>query len=116
MLRNEIGADAVEAEIDGAVISSINFGEAAQRQYSEGKTRAEMEAMATELGLVVVPVDAELALDAADFREIGRAAGLSQADCICLALAKREQAVALTGDRNWLKIAEAIGVDVRLIR
>lgn len=115
-LRNEIGADTVDEQVDGAMISAVNFGEAAQRQYRDGKTRTDMEDLANELALVVVPVDAQLALDTADIREIGRAAGLSQADCICLALAKRQGVVALTADRNWLKIADQIGVEVQLIR
>ena len=115
-LRNEIGAESIDVELDGAMISSINFAEAAQRQYRDGKTRADMQAMSFELGLVIVPVDTELALDAAEFRELGRAAGLSQADCICLALAKREGVAALTGDRKWAGIADAIGVEVKMIR
>lgn len=115
-LRNEIRADSVDDDLDGAIISAVNFGEAAQRQYRDGKTRTDMRDLANELGLVVVPVNTELALDAADIREIGRAAGLSQADCICLALAKREGVAALTGDRKWLEIADAVGVEVRLIR
>lgn len=115
-LRNEIGADTVDEQLDGAMMASVNFGEAAQRQFRDGKTRTDMHDLANELALVIMPVDAELALDAAEIREIGRASGLSQADCICLALAKREGVVVLTGDRNWLDVADAIGVEVQLIR
>lgn len=115
-LRNELRAEAVDEQLDGAMISAINFGEAAQRQYREGKTRADMLDLAYELALVIMPVDAELALDAAEIRDIGRAAGLSQADCICLALAKREGVAALTGDRKWLEVADVVGVEVQLIR
>ena len=98
------------------MISAINLGEIAHVQMRFGKTRAEAEEVIREMGIPVVDVDVQLALDAAEIKIIGKEAGLSQADCICLALAKREGAAALTGDRDWLKIADAIGVEVKLIR
>ncbi|MEP7349148.1 MAG: PIN domain-containing protein [Sphingorhabdus sp.] len=118
LLQDELTEDAqkIEEQIRDAAITSVNFGEAAQRLYRSGKTRADMDNIARMMGLDVVAVDADLALDVADFREVARMHGISQADCLCLALAKREAAVALTGDRDWLKIADAIGVEVQLIR
>jgi ribonuclease VapC len=116
VLREEVGAALVIGQTELGMISAINLGEVAHVQLRFGKTRAEAEDVIREMGIPVVDVDAELALDAAEIKIIGREAGLSQADCICLALAKREGAVALTGDRDWLKIADAIGVEVRLIR
>jgi ribonuclease VapC len=115
-LEGEVGADVIDAEIDGAMISAVNFGEVAQHQFRNGKSRSEMERLADELGLIIIPVDYALALDAADIREIGRSIGLSQADCICLALAKQERSIVFTSDRSWLKIADELGVEVELIR
>lgn len=116
VLRQEAGAALVIGQTEVGVISAINLGEVAHVQLRFGKTRAEAEEVIREMGIPVVDVDAQLALDAAEIKIIGKEAGLSQADCICLALAKREGAAALTGDRDWLKIADAIGVEVRLIR
>lgn len=115
-LEGEVGADVIDAEIDGAMISAVNFGEVAQHQFRSGKSRSEMERLADELGLIIIPVDYSLALDAADIREIGRSIGLSQADCICLVLAKQERSIVFTSDRSWLKIADELGVEVELIR
>ncbi len=53
---------------------------------------------------------------AAEMRAWVLAKGMSQADFNCLALAKRKGVPALTGDRKWLEIADAIGVEVRLMR
>lgn len=116
VLREEKGAEFVIEQTELGMISAINLGEVAHVQMRFGKTRAEAEDVIREMGIPVVDVDAQLALDAAEIKIIGREAGLSQADCICLALAKREGTVALTGDRDWLKIADVIGVEVRLIR
>ncbi|MDP3523658.1 MAG: PIN domain-containing protein, partial [Hoeflea sp.] len=49
----------------------------------------------------VVPLDTETALLAGRLREATRGRGLSLGDRACLALAIRENAIALTADRNW---------------
>jgi ribonuclease VapC len=116
LLRDERGASVVEADIENALISAVNFGEAAARQYKTEVTRAEFEAVVAPFNLEIVAVDAELALDTADIREIDRKAGLSQADCICLALAKQKGLPALTADQDWAKVADVLGVEVRMIR
>jgi PIN domain nuclease of toxin-antitoxin system len=116
LLKNEAGADVVAASMDQAVIGSVNLGEAAQIQYLHGWQRDTFETAIALMDIPVVPVSYRVAMDAADFRELARKNGISQADCLCLALAKSENAVVLTADRDWLKIANAIGVEVRLIR
>ena len=116
LLQSEKGAKIVADEVQGAAISAVNLGEAAQRQYRDGKTRTEFEAMATAFELNVIPVNGPLALDAAEIREIARAKGLSQADCICLALSKRMGVVAMTADQKWLEIADVVEVEVRVVR
>lgn len=42
--------------------------------------------------------------------------GLSLGDRLCLALAKVKARPALTGDRAWAEVADAIGVEILLIR
>jgi ribonuclease VapC len=116
LLKREAGADVVEASLDRAVIGSVNLGEAAQIQYLHGWHRSDFEIAIGLTEISVVPVTHRIAMDAADFRELARKNGISQADCLCLALAKSESAFALTADRDWLKIANQIGVEVRLIR
>ena len=47
---------------------------------------------------------------------VTRPAGLSLGDRACLVLAKRLGAKAMTTDRAWTRIAEAVGVEVEVIR
>ncbi len=63
-----------------------------------------------------IAADDELAISAGLMEPVTRPAGLSLGDRICPALAQRLRCPTLTANRNWLKIADAIGVDVRLIR
>lgn len=116
LLEGEVGADVVDTEIEGAMIAAVNFGEVAQHQYKKGRSRSDVEKLADALQLDVHTVDFALVLDAADIREVGRAASLSQADCVCLALAKGQKALALTADRKWAEVAGQLGIEVRLIR
>ena len=116
VLRAENGAEIVIEQLDFGVISAVNLGEVVQVQLRGGHHRAEIEETFGELGVAVVVVDAELAVVAAEMRATALAKGMSQADCICLALAKREGVAALTGDRKWLEVADALGVEVKLFR
>ena len=116
VLRGETGAGVVLESMPDGVICAINLGEVVQVQIREGKTRKQAAAVINELQIAVVDVDADLAIYAAELRMKVLKQGISQADSICLALAKREGAVALTGDRKWLEVAEMLGVEVRLIR
>lgn len=116
LIRGEPGSEMVQKDVRTATISTVNLGETAQRQFKTGTSRAEFESVIESLELDIIPVDAELAIDAAEIREIGRKVGLSQADCICLALAKRMGTVAMTADRAWREVGESVGVEVRVIR
>jgi ribonuclease VapC len=116
VLRNERGADVVIDNLDYSVISAVNLGEVVQVQMRDGHSRAEVEISFNQLNVPVAVVDADLALSAAEMRTMALAKGMSQSDCICLALAKREGVPALTGDRKLLEIAETVGVEVLLIR
>jgi PIN domain nuclease of toxin-antitoxin system len=70
----------------------------------------------SELPVVFVPVDEDLALQAALMASATRRLGLSLGDRICLALAKRTGLPALTADRSWLEIAGTLGVTIEAIR
>lgn len=68
----------------------------------EGWNRFQIEDEIGALQIEIIPVDGQLALDAAEIREIARAKDLFQADCICLALAKHMGVTAMTADQKWL--------------
>ncbi len=63
----------------------------------------------------MVPPDEAMAIDARLLADT-RAAGLALGDRFCLALARRLRSPVLTADRVWAAIAEAVDVEVRLIR
>jgi len=67
-----------------------------------------------ETGLKLIPLDTELALAAANLRIATRHKGLSLADRVCLALAIRENAVAVTADKAWAELD--VGCEIELIR
>jgi ribonuclease VapC len=80
VLREEAGAALVIGQTELGIISAINLGEIAHVQLRFGKTRAEAEDVIREMGIPVVDVDAQLALDAAEIKIIGRESGLAE-DC-----------------------------------
>ena len=116
VLIRERGWQAVQSVILDSKMAANNRGEVAQRLLKEGWNRFQIEDAIGALQIEIIPVDGPLALDAAEIREIARAKGLSQADYLCLALAKRMGVVAMTADQKWLEIAGAVGVEVRVVR
>jgi PIN domain nuclease of toxin-antitoxin system len=64
--------------------------------------------------VTVEPFTTADAIEAARLRPLTRAAGLSLGDRACLALARRQRAVALTADSAWATLP--LDVDVRPIR
>jgi ribonuclease VapC len=116
LFRRELGWEIIEDSATDAIMSAVNLGEVIQRQLRLNVSRVETERLIAELGVLIVDVDGDLAMDAAELRHQIPKAGLSQADCICLALAKRMGVVAVTTDRDWAEIADMVGVEVRVAR
>src|SRR3954468_13135850 len=115
-LLDEPGARRVGEALDAAVISAVNLAEIAAALVRNGAGEAEARAVLQALALTVVPADEALAIDAGLMRPITDRAGLSLGDRFCLALARRLGAPALTADRKWSEVAEALGVEVEMIR
>lgn len=109
---NEVAGDALR---DG-VVSVVNFAEAAAVLARRGGTPAETQGPLALISGHVIPADIDQALAAGLMETVTRAIGLSLGDRFCLALARRLGATAVTADRAWLGIADAVGVEVRLIR
>lgn len=117
-LRGEKGEDFLDQvdDPDSVYISTINLGEVASRQLRDNPVRADVENTIAVLGLISVPVTEKHAYEAAEFRESARATGLSQADCICLALTHELDAILLTADRAMADFAIDRHIKVELIR
>jgi ribonuclease VapC len=113
-VNGEPGADKVEAVLGEAMISAVNLAEAATKLALKRAIPDRILAELTEAELAVIDFDRPLAEATGALAVLTRARGLSLGDRACLALAKREGAIALTADTAWSKVR--VGVDVRLIR
>jgi ribonuclease VapC len=96
-------------------MSTVNLAEVVTKYVLRGSP-AQGERLRNELPVVFVPVDEELAVQAALMAAATKRLGLSLGDRICLALARRTGLAALTADRAWLEVAAELGVTVELIR
>jgi PIN domain nuclease of toxin-antitoxin system len=115
-LLAEPGKDTVLAALlAGADMTTVNFAEVATKYVLRGASK-EAESLREQLPVTLVPVDEDLAVRAALMAGITRSVGLSLGDRVCLALAQRSGQPALTADQSWLKVADAIGARVQLIR
>ena len=115
LLRDERGANVVSAAMPKAVMCAVNVAEVAERLCRD----FEQEAVRRSLDLILpitIAVDKELAIAAGFMRTNTINAGLSLGDRFCLALGARMNVPVLTADRAWLKIANAVGVEVQLVR
>lgn len=115
-LLGERGADVVDAVIEDAIISSVNIAEVAERLARNADSKSMIERIIADLPCMIAVPETATAIDAGTLRSLTKPAGLSLGDRFCLALARSLAAPVLTADRSWLSVAEAVGVDVRLIR
>lgn len=116
-LLNEPGQDEVrDAIFAHSVMSVVNFAEVATRYALRGASVERVRELGVRLGITLLPVDEDIAVEAALIAGPTRRAGLSLGDRICLMTAKREGLPALTADRRWADVSTALGVEVVLIR
>lgn len=112
-LQGEAGGPRVEQAIDdGASISVVNMVEVVTKLIEGGLLPETARRQFDRLGVEVVPLDAELAYQAAFLRPSTRPAGLSLGDRCCLALAEQLGVPALTADRAWARLQLPMTVDV----
>ena len=117
LFNDEPGAQAVLDALDGhCLISAVNQTEVLTKLLDKGLTGAEAASVMQSVEIEVLAFDAGQSLEAAWLRRETRTIGLSLGDRACLALARSRKAVALTADRPWTQVADAVGVTVRCIR
>lgn len=104
----------VQDRISDAAIGAVNLIEVGTRLVDHGMSARDAFETIGLLDLEVIALDGALAAAAAGLRASTRAAGLSLADRACLALAIREDAIALTADRMWANLS--LDCDIELIR
>lgn len=117
-LLEEPGGDAVEDWLRrGAVVSTLNLQELVSKIVRDGGTREAATATVEDLALEAQhDLTAKLAIEAGAMIVHTRAYGLSHGDRACLALAMHLDLPAVSADRDWGKVADAVGARVELIR
>lgn len=116
LLRDEPGAVKVADAIAEARMSSVNYAEVVSHFVHVGMPADQVDAMLRPLPMTIVEADKALATIAGHMRAATADAGLSLGDRFCLALARRDGLPALTADKQWRTIADAVGVTVSVIR
>lgn len=104
VLRNEEGSEQAAPAMADSCLSSVNAVEVVTRLIDLGYEPDRAVSALSRTRLSVVPFDENLALLAGRLRADTRHRGLSLGDRACLALAIRENATALTADRNWVDL------------
>lgn len=110
LLFDEPGASRVEAVLNRARISAVNYAEVVAKLVDHGRLVDDTIADLHQIGVVVEAFDGLQAETCGALRAATKAAGLSLGDRACLALAKSSNAVAITADRAWARIH----IDVRI--
>lgn len=112
----EVGGEAALPFVDGAFVSANIVAEVFTKLLDNGATSEGARETITNFEFDIHPVDAEAAFAIGELRAVTRSAGLSLGDRSCLALARKLGVPAVTADRAWLDVADAVGVEVILIR
>ena len=116
LLNDEPGAAKVAEILGEARMSSVNLAEVVSHFIHAGMPAAEVDAMLHPLPVEIVAADQGLAHIAGRLRAVTASAGLSLGDRFCLALAKHDGLPAMTADKQWRTVAEAVGAKIQLIR
>ena len=117
-LQSEPGWEIIAAEIvtGTACICVVNQTEVLSKLCDKGMDWQDAQKAFNKLALLPEPFTAATALDAARLRPLTREYGLSLGDRACLAAARLRQCPVLTGDRDWLKVASALELDITSFR
>lgn len=115
-LQNERGADEARKWLRDAVISSVNLHEIVAKVTEKGASPDQARALVEKLRLTVHPHGEEDAIESGLLRSTTKSKGLSLGDRACLALAKKLDLPAVTGDGAWVDVADDLGVKVVMVR
>lgn len=116
LLHGESGGERVHSLLPTAALCAVNYSEVVAHLVHLSTPRHVVETAMDSLGCAVIDADTDLAWEAGLLRTATRSAGLSLGDRFCLALAKRLDVPAVTADKAWATVAQAVGVEITLIR
>lgn len=117
-LQQEPGWEIVASEIlaGHASICVVNQTEVLSKLCDKGMSWPDAQKALSKLALLAEPFTADTALEAARLRPLTREHGLSLGDRACLAAARLRQCAVFTGDRDWLLVAIAVGLEITSFR
>jgi ribonuclease VapC len=104
------------ARLARATICATNYAEVIAYIAKLNDPGQRLRPLVGGLGLVIIPLDERRAAEAGELTPRTASSGLSLGDRCCLSLARSLKLPALTTDRAWIKIADAVGVKVELAR
>ncbi|HZS82689.1 MAG TPA: type II toxin-antitoxin system VapC family toxin [Stellaceae bacterium] len=116
MLLREPGGESVKALLVRSCMTTVNIAEVAGYYAKQGVAEGDLRIVLDPLPIERVDFDEGLAFAAGMLIPMTRRAGLSLGDRACLALARRLGLPAVTADRSWQNIADAVGVTVERVR
>lgn len=114
LILNEPGADVVEANLEGALISAVNLAEVGAKMLEKGASLDVIEAEIRAAQITIVPFDEAQAIESARLWPLTKHRGLSLGDRACLALTAVTGHPVLTADREWANVG--LDLDILLIR
>jgi PIN domain nuclease of toxin-antitoxin system len=101
----EPGADLVLEVIDQAAISAVNLLEVFGKLIQKGIPAARVRERLASFAIPTIPWSEEDVWASADLASLAWTHGFSLADRVCLHIARRYRAQAVTTDREWAKLA-----------
>ncbi len=105
-LHNEQGSDLVEQKILSGYLamSTVNLCEVIGKLHEYGKDITSFEKRFFQLNIKLINLDYDIAKLAGELRTKTSQYGFSLGDRVCLALAKKFSAQAITADTLWTKV------------
>lgn len=116
LLLSEPGGEKVRAVLAESGMSEVNFSEVIGHFARNGAIEKDIRLVLDPLPIERHPFDRELAHTTGLLHPLTKSAGLSFGDRACLALAKQLKIRVLTADRAWQNIANAVAIEVHIIR
>ena len=105
LIFDEPGAGRIRDFFDECRIHSVNLAEAMRKMVYLGMPADEVISRIAELHLeLITELPWEEAAAIAGLGTEAKRLGLSLGDCLCLAVARKRGAVAVTADRRWSEI------------
>ena len=115
-LRREPGGGDVVPFLQTGFVCAVNWAEVISVLNRQGADGGSLPALIGWIEANVVALDRSMAADAGQMAVLTAPFALSLGDRCCLALARRLRLPAITADRAWLDVADAVGVEIRCIR